>query len=84
MMYLTILFVSPVYFLIRKKWAGFILNSFLYLMFLCTILLFGLGLFFWALAVGHAAWHIRKEEMVEQAELIALKMSQQNTIAESN
>ena len=36
---------------------------------------FGLGFLFWALAVGHAGWHLKKEAMVEQAELIAQKMS---------
>lgn len=77
MMYLAVIFISPLYFLIRKKWGGFILNSILYLLAVLTILVFGLGLIFWALAVGHAGWHLRKEGMVEQAELIAKKMAEQ-------
>ena len=76
MMYLTVIFISPVYFLIRKKWGGFVLNSILYLLAICTII-FGVGIIFWALAVGHAGWHLRKEGMVEQAELIAKKMVEQ-------
>ena len=30
MMYLCIIFASPLYFLVRKKWGGFVLNSILY------------------------------------------------------
>lgn len=80
MMYLTVIFISPVYFLLRKKWAGFILNSILYILAICTILFFGIGFIFWGLAVGHAGWHIRKEGMIEQAELIAQKMVEQNKV----
>ena len=76
MMYLIIIFISPLYFLIRKKWGGFILNSILYLL-ACATLIFGIGLIFWVLAVGHAGWHLRKEDMVEQAELVAKKMAEQ-------
>jgi len=76
MMYLIIIFISPLYFLIRKKWGAFILNSILYLL-ACATLLFGIGFIFWILAVGHAGWHLRKEGMVEQAELIAKKMVEQ-------
>lgn len=75
MMYLTVIFVSPLYFLIRKKWGGFVLNLILYTLAPITIVFFGLGFLFWALAVGHAGWHLKKEAMVEQAELIAQKMS---------
>ena len=76
MMYLTIIFISPLYFLIRKKWGGFILNSILYLLAIFTIIFF-VGFVFWVLAVGHAGWHLRKEHMVEQAELIAKKIAEQ-------
>lgn len=78
MMYFVIIFISPLYFLLRKKWGGFILNSILYLLAIATIFLFGIGIVFWCLAVGHAFWHLRKEAMVEQAELIAKKMAEQN------
>lgn len=81
MMYLAVIFISPLYFLIRKKWGGFILNSILYLLAVFTIF-FGVGLIFWALAVGHAGWYLRKEGMVEQAELIAKKMVEANKATE--
>jgi len=76
MMYLTIIFISPLYFVIRKKWGGFILNAILYGMALVTVW-FGIGILFWALAVGHAGWHLRKELMEEHARMIALKMAEQ-------
>ena len=81
MMYLAVIFISPLYFLIRKNWGGFVLNSILYLLAIFTIF-FGVGLIFWALAVGHAGWYLRKEGMVEQAELIAKKMAEQNKATE--
>ena len=79
MMYLCIIFASPIYFLIRKKWGAFILNSILYVLAcLCvlTIVLIIFGVVFWALAVGHAGWHLRKELMVQHADLIATKMAE--------
>ncbi len=73
-MYLAIVFVSPLYFAIRKKWGAFVLNALLYLMAWVTIWIFGIGVIFWVLGVGHAGWHLRKELMQEHAELIATKM----------
>jgi hypothetical protein len=80
-MYLTIIFISPLFFLLRKKWGGFILNSILYFLAICTIIFFGIGVIFWILAVGHAGWHLRKDDMAEHAELIAKKMVEQNKAA---
>jgi len=79
MMYLVIIFMSPVYFLARSKWGGFILNLILYgLGLLCAITVIGLVIapLFWLLAVGHAAWHLRKELMEEHATMIATKMAE--------
>ena len=75
MMYLLIIFISPLYFVFRKKWGAFILNSILYLLAVCTVMFFGIGLIFWMLAVGHAGWHLRKELMMEQATMIAQEMA---------
>ena len=79
MTYLSIIFVSPVYFMMRSQWGAFVLNSILYGM-ACLFLLSILGAmfapFFWMLAVGHAGWHLRKEMMVEHAELIATKLAE--------
>lgn len=75
MMYLIIIFCSPLYFIIRRRWGAFVLNTILYILALLTILLFGIGIFFWLLAVGHAGWYLRKELMEEQAQMIATKMA---------
>ena len=79
MTYLCILFVSPVYFMMRSQWGPFVLNAILYGM-ACLFLLSFFGAmfapFFWMLAVGHAGWHLRKELMVEHAELIATKLAE--------
>lgn len=79
MMYLCIIFIPPVYFLARKKWGGFILNSILYgIACLCVLtFVFALvGVFFWMLSVGHASFSYRKELMSVQADLIATKMAE--------
>lgn len=86
MMYLVLIFISPVYFVARRKWGGFILNAILYgLALLCAITIVGLVVapLFWILAVGHAAWHLRKEVMEEHATMIATKMAQQMAMAGS-
>jgi hypothetical protein len=74
-MYLIILFIPPLYFVIKGKWGAFILNSILYALAFATIWFFFIGIFFWILAVGHAFWHLRKELMLEQARMIAQEMS---------
>ncbi|MBM4287149.1 MAG: hypothetical protein FJ135_03185 [Deltaproteobacteria bacterium] len=90
MMYLIIIFVSPLYFLIRGKIGGLILNAILYFIALgCVVsLIFAwIGVIFWALAVGHAAWHLRREFMLEHAEMIATKMVEaqmQGQLAQTN
>ena len=71
MMYLVCIFVSPLYFLIRKKWGGFIINSILWVLAWLTILLFGLGIFFWFVAAVHAIWNLREDLMRQQAQMIA-------------
>ena len=79
MTYLCILFVSPLYFLTRKQWSGFVLNSILYGMAcLCVLTVVGIvaAPFFWILAVGHAGFSYRKEMMAEQADMIATKMAE--------
>ena len=71
MMYLVCIFLSPLYFLIRKKWVGFIINSILWVLAWLTILLFGLGIFFWFVAAVHAIWNLREDLMRQQAQMIA-------------
>lgn len=79
MMYLTIILIPPLYFVLRKRWGAFTLNAILYGL-ACVFLISFIGAFiapvFWVLAVGHAGWHLRKEIMVEHAEMIATKMAE--------
>ncbi len=42
---------------------------------LFTVMLFGIGVFFWFLAVAHASWIYRSEMMERQAERIAGKVA---------
>jgi hypothetical protein len=79
MIYLCLIFIPPVYFLTRKKWGGFILNSILYcLAILCILSLIGMVIapLFWLLAVGHAGFTYRKEMMHVHADLLATKMAE--------
>jgi hypothetical protein len=79
MMYLCVIFISPLYFIMRSKWGAFFLNAFLYgIACLCVLSMIGIIVapFFWALAVGHAGWHLRKEMTAEHADLIATKMAE--------
>ena len=75
---LIAIFCSPLYFLIRRRWGSFVINSILYLMGWLTIWKFGLGLIFWIIGIAHAMWDLRLKEthglMEKQAELIAEKM----------
>jgi len=79
MTYLIIIFISPVYFIMRKDWLGFCINSVLFaLAWLLLISIIGsfLSPLPWALAVGHASFAFRKQLMEEQATMIATKMAQ--------
>ena len=79
MMYLCVFFIPPVYFMVRGKWGPFVLNAVLYGL-ACLLVLSLIGLviapIFWMLAVGHAGFHLRRELMVEHADLIATKMAE--------
>lgn len=74
MMYFVILFVPPLYFAIRKKWGACIVNGFFYLCSFPLLFFFGFGVLIWALCIGHAGWHLRRELMDEQAQMIATRM----------
>jgi len=65
---------SPLYFVIRKKWGAFLINGFFYLWSIPLLFFAGFGAIIWALCVGHAGWHLRKELMDEQAQMIATRM----------
>ncbi len=78
MIYLVALFISPLYFAIKGKWGGFILNSIFYgiaLLLLVTVIGAFLAPIPWFIAVVHAMWALRKQLMEEQATAIATKMA---------
>lgn len=64
----------------QGKWGSFIVNAVLYLLALATLLVFGIGIFFWLLGVGHAVWDLsstmREAPMQRQARLIAENLRQ--------
>jgi uncharacterized protein YhbP (UPF0306 family) len=79
MIYLALIFVPPLYFLVRKKWGGFVLNSILYgIACLCVLSMIGIWIapFFWILSVGHASFTYRREATERHAELLATKMAE--------
>lgn len=79
MMYLCIIFVPPLYFLVRKRWGGFVLSSILYgiaCMCVLTIALAFVGVPFWLLAIGHASFTYRKELLANHAEVLAAKLAE--------
>lgn len=78
MKYLVAFFIPPLYFLMRKKWGGFVVNSFFYGMacLLLLMLIFPIAPFFWLPAMIHAMYHVKKEVVTEQAELLATKMAE--------
>ena len=85
MTYLCIIFVPPLYFLVRKKWGGFLLSSILYgLALLCVVTIVGIiaAPIFWLLSVCHAAFANRQEMADRHADRIATKLAEtmrQNT-----
>jgi hypothetical protein len=88
MIYLCLIFIPPVYFLTRKKWGGFVLNSILYgLAVLCVLTIVGIMVapVFWLLSVGHASFTYRREMAARHAEMLATKMAEKmaETLRES-
>lgn len=79
MMYLVAIFIPPVYFIVRKKWGGFVINSIFYglacLLVLSIVFILAAPIF-WAIAMVHAMWHVRKDMFLEQAEVLATKMAE--------
>jgi hypothetical protein len=76
-MFFVVLFIPPLYLAIKNKWGAFVVNLILMILAAVTMPLFLVGFIFWFLAIGHAAWHYRQEQMEKHAELIAQKMKQE-------
>jgi hypothetical protein len=78
MIYLLAIFISPVYFIVKKRWGAFLLNSIFYgtaLLLLLSIVGALFAFFPWMIAAIHAVWDLRKQLMEEQATIIAQKMA---------
>ena len=76
-MFFVVLFIPPLYLAIKNKWGAFVVNLILMILAAITMPMFFIGFLFWFLAIGHAAWHYRQEQMEKHAELIAQKMKQE-------
>ena len=74
MMYLTALFVSPLYFLLKKKWGALIVHSILYPIALFLLFFFGIGFFLWLALAVHALWDLRHQRDKEMAQAMATEM----------
>jgi hypothetical protein len=58
--YFALIFIPPAYFISRKKWGGFFLNSIFYgIACLCVLSLAGIMIapLFWFFSFGHAMEH---------------------------
>ncbi|MCL5745818.1 MAG: hypothetical protein M1541_18155 [Acidobacteria bacterium] len=79
MQYLLAVLIPPLYFLMKKKWVGFIVSSFLLVLsvflFMTVVLIPG-ALIAWALCSVVAVWDLRKQLMNEHATMIAEKMAE--------
>lgn len=72
---LLIIFCSPLYFLIRGKWVGFVFNLIVYVVAVALLLLFPLCIPFWLIGVLHGIWNLRKDAMHEHAKIMATEMA---------
>ncbi len=79
MAFLCILFMSPLYFLLRKRWGAFLINAAFYGL-ACLLVITIFAIMFapipWLIAVCHASFYHRREMMAEHAEMLATKMAE--------
>lgn len=77
-MYLTAIFLSPLYFAIKGRWGAFFLNSIFYGIAVVLLLTF-VGAFLapipWFVAAVHAIMDYRKQLVEEAATVMATKMA---------
>jgi len=81
MIYLVAIFMPPLYFLIKRKWGGFLLSSLICLLGLGTLIL-GVGFVFYAAASIHAVYDLKKDTATKQIDLIAQKTAEKLKEAE--
>jgi hypothetical protein len=79
MIYLCAIFIPPLYFLIKKRWLGFVVSSGLLILsffLVMTVVLIPLALILWALCSTVAVWNLRKCLVNESAEVFATKIAE--------
>jgi hypothetical protein len=77
--YLAVVFMAPVFFLMRGKYGPAFINAFFYGMaclFAITIIFAVVAPLFWMISVMHGMWYLRKEMVAEDAEVLATKMAE--------
>lgn len=79
-MWFLIIFLPFVYLFLKQKWFAGVINLILCIISISTILLFGIGILFWLLAVVQASYHYRKYELNEHAKDIAREMNKGRNI----
>jgi hypothetical protein len=86
MIYLVAIFIPPLYFVIKKRWVGFIVSSCLLVLSLflaMTVFLIPVALILWGLCSVVAVWDLRKRVMHENADVLATKMAEKIREAQS-
>jgi hypothetical protein len=79
MIYLTAIFIPPLYFLIKKKWLAFIgsmVAFFFAVIFTIMMILLPISFILWGLCSVVAVWDLRKRVIHESAEVLATKMAE--------
>ena len=79
MIYLTAIFIPPLYFLIQKKWLaliGSLVALFFALIFAVMMILLPLSFILWGICSVVAVWDLRKRVMHENADILATKMAE--------
>ena len=75
---LVAFFCPPLYFLLRRRFIASVVHTCIYLLAIVT-LIFGVGVFFWAVGLLHACWdlaHLKQEQTIQRhATVIAEKLA---------
>jgi hypothetical protein len=77
--YVIAIVFPPLYFLIRNRIGLGLIYGLLFalsIFLLLTVVLAPIAIFFWLVSMIHALWHVRRELVAEQAEVLATKMAE--------
>lgn len=79
MIYLTAIFIPPLYFLIKKRWGAFIgslVAFFFAVIFAIMVVLLPISFILWVICSVVAVWDLRKHLAHENADIVATKMAE--------